>query len=374
MTSVETPDRVAKPDEPPVGAVQRSRARVRWVAAGVLVAVAVVLPFLPVPVPIVFDGTLDSPGVLHLLSLMCVMGAVAMTYDLLFGFTGLLSFGHGLYVALGMYTTAVVLSATDLGLGAAVLVVLVLGLAVPLTLGAVCLRVSGIAFAMVTLAFAQAGSIFVLRDPFDITGGELGLVLDFAKLPDRLVGVFNAQYRYWLALALLLVVVAVVRWSLNSRPGRAWQAIRDNEQRVAVLGLRPYTFKLMVFVLASFLATVAGAVYAVIVGGAHAEVTKATFTLGLLVMVVLGGTGRPYGAVVGGLVYTYLTHRLGALSTATQDLPAPVEGALGEPLLILGTMFVLLVLFLPGGLVSIARLRGPGVVDRLRAALGRANA
>lgn len=374
MTSVETPDRVAKPDEPPVGAVQRSRARVRWVAAGVLVAVAVALPFLPVPVPIVFDGTLDSPGVLHLLSLMCVMGAVAMTYDLLFGFTGLLSFGHGLYVALGMYTTAVVLSATDLGLGAAVLVVLVLGLAVPLTLGAVCLRVSGIAFAMVTLAFAQAGSIFVLRDPFDITGGELGLVLDFAKLPDRLVGVFNAQYRYWLALALLLVVVAVVRWSLNSRPGRVWQAIRDNEQRVAVLGLRPYTFKLMVFVLASFLATVAGAVYAVIVGGAHAEVTKATFTLGLLVMVVLGGTGRPYGAVVGGLVYTYLTHRLGALSTATQDLPAPVEGALGEPLLILGTMFVLLVLFLPGGLVSIARLRGPGVVDRLRAALGRANA
>lgn len=374
MTSVETPDRVAKPDEPPVGAVQRSRARVRWVAAGVLVAVAVALPFLPVPVPIVFDGTLDSPGVLHLLSLMCVMGAVAMTYDLLFGFTGLLSFGHGLYVALGMYTTAVVLSATDLGLGAAVLVVLVLGLVVPLTLGAVCLRVSGIAFAMVTLAFAQAGSIFVLRDPFDITGGELGLVLDFAKLPDRLVGVFNAQYRYWLALALLLVVVAVVRWSLNSRPGRVWQAIRDNEQRVAVLGLRPYTFKLMVFVLASFLATVAGAVYAVIVGGAHAEVTKATFTLGLLVMVVLGGTGRPYGAVVGGLVYTYLTHRLGALSTATQDLPAPVEGALGEPLLILGTMFVLLVLFLPGGLVSIARLRGPGVVDRLRAALGRANA
>lgn len=374
MTSVETPDRVAKPDEPPVGAVQRSGARVRWVAAGVLVAVAVALPFLPVPVPIVFDGTLDSPGVLHLLSLMCVMGAVAMTYDLLFGFTGLLSFGHGLYVALGMYTTAVVLSATDLGLGAAVLVVLVLGLAVPLTLGAVCLRVSGIAFAMVTLAFAQAGSIFVLRDPFDITGGELGLVLDFAKLPDRLVGVFNAQYRYWLALALLLVVVAVVRWSLNSRPGRVWQAIRDNEQRVAVLGLRPYTFKLMVFVLASFLATVAGAVYAVIVGGAHAEVTKATFTLGLLVMVVLGGTGRPYGAVVGGLVYTYLTHRLGALSTATQDLPAPVEGALGEPLLILGTMFVLLVLFLPGGLVSIARLRGPGVVDRLRAALGRANA
>lgn len=374
MTSVETPDRVDNPQEAPVPVDSRSRGRVRWWVAGVLIALAVALPFIPVPLPVVFDGTLDSPGVLHLMSLMCVMGAVAMTYDLLFGFTGLLSFGHGFYVALGMYTTAVVLGATDLGLGAAVAVVAVLGLVVPLALGAVCLRVSGIAFAMVTLAFAQAGSIFVLRDPFEITGGELGRVLDFAKLPDQLVGVFNAQYRYWLALALLLLVVVIVRWSLNSRPGRVWQAIRDNEQRVAVLGLRPYTFKLMVFVLASFLATLAGAVYAVVVGGAHAEVTAATFTLGLLVMVVLGGTGRPYGALVGGLVYTYLTHRLGALSTAAQDMPAAVKAPLMEPLMILGTMFVLLVLFLPGGLVSIANRRGPGMVERLRGALGRGNA
>jgi branched-chain amino acid transport system permease protein len=269
-----------------------------------------------------------------------------------------------------MYTTAVVLGATDLGLGAAFAVVLVLGLVVPLVLGSICLRVSGIAFAMVTLAFAQAGAIFVLRDPLRVTGGELGLALAYQKLPDKLVGVFNAQYRYWLALGLLLVVVVLVRWALGSRPGRVWQAIRDNEQRVAVLGLRPYTFKLLVFVLSAFLATVAGAVYALIVGGAHAEVTKATFTLGLLVMVVLGGTGRPYGALVGGAVYTYLVHRLGALSSTVQDWPAAVRAPLMEPLLLLGTLFVLLVLFLPGGLVSIVRRPSPDLRDRLRGALG----
>lgn len=374
MTSVDTPDRVEKTAASMATAVASPARRSRWLVASVLVAFAAALPFLPVAVPVVFDGALDSPGVLHLLSLMCVMAAVAMTYDLLFAFTGLLSFGHGLYVALGMYTTAVVLGTTDLGLAATVGAVVVLGLVVPLALGAVCLRVSGIAFAMVTLAFAQAGSIFVLRDPFDVTGGELGRVLEFGKLPDRLVGVFNAQNRYWLALAFLIVVVVVVRWALGSRPGRVWQAIRDNEQRVAVLGLRPYTFKLMAFVLASFLATCAGAMYALIVGGAHAEVTKATFTLGLLVMVVLGGTGRPYGALVGGLVYTYLTHRLGALSSATGDLPEVVKAPLSEPLLILGTLFVLLVLFLPGGLVSIARRPAPLLVERLRGALGRESA
>lgn len=359
---------------PPDASAGASGAGRRWLVPAALVAVAAAVPFLPVHIPVVFGGTLDSPGVLHLLSLMCVMGAVAMTYDLLFGFTGLLSFGHGLYFALGMYTTAVMLDTADAGLGAALAAVAVLGLVVPLVLGAVCLRVSGIAFAMVTLAFGQAGAIFVVRDPFDVTGGELGLALAYRNLPDPLVGVFNAPYRYWLALGLLVLVAATLRWALASRPGRVWQAVRDNEQRVAVLGLRPYTFKLLGFVLASFLASLAGAVYAVLVGGAHAQVTQPTFTLTLLVMVVLGGTGRPYGALVGGVVYTYLEHRLGALSTYVQDLPVAVRAPLMEPLLLLGTLFVLLVLFLPGGLVSVTdRARG-GPVARLRTALTRRSA
>ncbi len=376
MTSVEAATRAQEEPSSAVagtGGPERRPVR-RWVIAGVLVALAVALPYIPLRIPVLFDGPVNGPGALHLLSLMFVMAAIAMTYDLLFGYTGLLSFGHHLYVAIGMYTTVVVLGETDYGLGAALLAVLVLGLVVPLLLGSICLRVSGIAFAMVTLAFAQAGAIFVVRDPFRITGGELGLAIAYQKLPERLVGVFNAPYRYWLALALLVLVVVAVRWALSSRPGRVWPAIRDNEPRVAVLGLRPYTFKLQVFVLSSFLATLAGAVYAVVVGGAYAEVTHATFVLALLVMVVLGGTGRPYGALVGGLVYTYLVHRLGALSSAVQDLPAAVRAPLMEPLLILGTLFVLLVLFLPGGLVSLFRRPGPNVRDRLRRALRRKDA
>lgn len=324
---------------------------VRPVSLALLLLMAA-LPALDVRIPLIFDGTLASPGVLHLLSLMCVMAAIAITYDLLFGFTGLLSFGHGLYVAIGMYTTAVVLTNTGLGLGGALGYVVVLGVAVPLVLGAVVLRVGGIAFTMATLAFAQAGAIFVVRDPFRVTGGELGLALPYEQLPEALVGVVNAKYRYWLALALLVLTVVVVRWALASRPGRVWRAIRDNETRVTVLGLRSYAFKLMAFTLSSFLATLAGMVYALIVGGAHAEVTDSTFTLGLLVMVVLGGSGRLSGALIGGLVYTYLSHRLGDLSTT-------VSGPLSEPMFVLGVLFVALIMFLPGGIVSLVRRTEP---------------
>lgn len=333
---------------------------VRLPVALLLVAVAAALPLLNRQLPYVFDGALNSPGVLSLLAQMLVFGALAMTYDLLFGYTGLLSFGHALYFALGVYGTAVAMKEFELGLGGALVLVVVLGLVLPIVLGLVCLRVGDIAFAMVTLAFAQAGSIFVLRDPFGITGGELGQSLAFRQLPDIFVGVANTKYVYWLALALVVLVYAVCKVAVSSPAGHVWQAIRENEQRVEVLGLRPVTFKLMVFVLASFLATICGVVYVLVIKGAHPSITAATFTLTLLVMVVLGGAGRLWGALIGGMLYTYLEHRLTALGSSPElaELPAVVRVPLSEPLVPLGLLFVAVVLFFPGGVA--------GAVDRLR--------
>jgi branched-chain amino acid transport system permease protein len=344
---------------------------VRWVGAGALVALAAVLPLIENrEIPYVFDGELASPGVLNLLALMLVFGALAMTYDLLFGYTGLLSFGHALYFAIGVYGTAIATSRLDLGLGGAVLLVAAIGVVAPIVIGAICLRVGDIAFAMVTLAFAQAGAIFVARDPLDITGGELGKALAFEQLPDALVGVVNTRNLYWLALALVVIVYVVARVAVSSPAGRVWQAIRENEQRVEVLGLRPTTYKLAVFVLSSFLATASGVVYVLVVGGAHPGVTLATFTLTLLVMVVLGGTGRLWGALVGGMLYTYLDHRLGELSTQpeVQDLPAVIRVPMSEPMFILGTLFVVIVLFLPGGIAGALTGRRVPLAGRL---LGR---
>jgi branched-chain amino acid transport system permease protein len=324
----------------------------------VLVALLALVPTLSLDLPLVFGGPLDSPGTLGLLALCLVFAGVALTYDLLFGFTGLLSFGHALYFAIGVYVMAIALTKWELPLWQAFALTAAVGIGVPLVLGAISLRVSGIAFAMVTLAFAQAGQVLVQKNPDQLTGGEEGLGLNYEALPDFFVGVLNAKYLYWLALGYAALVFVVVRFAVSSSPGHVFQAIRENERRVEVIGLRPFGFKLIAFVLASFLATLGGIVWLIVLGtGASPQVTTASFTLTLLVMVVIGGAGTRYGALLGGFLYTLLDQRLGALagSTEVQGLPNVIRTPLSEPLFILGTFFILLVFFVPGGLASIGR-------------------
>lgn len=353
----------------------------RWTSYLPLVVLLVlaVLPWSTLQVPGVFAGELNSPGTLQLLALCLLFGGLALSYDLLFGVTGLLSFGHALYFAVGTYVTDVALTRWGWSLPAALALTAVVGILLPLVLGAVSLRVTGIAFAMVTLAFAQAGSILVLRDPGGLTGGEEGLALDRAQVPDAFTGVVNTVNLYWLALAFLALVYAVAWWLARSNPGRVLLAIRENERRVEVLGLRPYSFKLLVFVIACALATAGGVVYLLLIGGATPESTTSSFTLGLLVMVVLGGAGSRWGAVLGGVLYTYLDNRLGAVagSDVVAGLPGWLRAPLSEPLFVLGTLFVLIVLFVPGGLAGlVARLQrrrsGRATDPDARASLRRA--
>jgi branched-chain amino acid transport system permease protein len=337
-----------------------TRNRLRRLTPLVVLVVLAILPFSTLQVPGLFTGVLNSPGTLQLLALCLIFGGVALSYDLLFGFTGLLSFGHALYFAAGTYAANLALTKLGWGLGAAIGLTTAAGIVLPLVLGGVALRVSGIAFSMVTLAFAQVGSILVLQNPGDLTGGEEGLALDRSHVPSAFVGVLNTVNLYWLALGYLVLVYAVVAWVTGSRAGRVWQAIRENERRVEVLGLRPYPFKLLVFVLAGLLAALGGVVHLLLLGGSTPTTTTADFTLGLLVMVVLGGAGSRWGAVLGGVLYTYLDSRLTDLanSSAVQHLPGWLRVPLSEPLFLLGTLFVLVVFFVPGGIA--------GLVTRLR--------
>jgi branched-chain amino acid transport system permease protein len=335
-------------------------ARARTVALiAVGLAVFAVLPFAGITVPGVFGDALNAPGTLNLLGLCFVFGALALTYDIVFGYVGLLSFGHALYFATGVYVTAIAVARWHWSLLAAIALTAVVSLVLPTVLGAICLRMRDIPFAMVTLAFAQAGSILVMQNPWGLTGGEEGLALGGDTLPAFLVGVANTRNLYWIALVLLVIVYAKAWWAVNSPPGRVWQAIRENERRVNVLGLNPYLYKLGAFVLSAFLASATGVVYLLLQGGANPQVTTADFTLALLVMVVLGGVGTLWGAVLGGVVYEYLDFRLVALSNtpAVQTLPGVLRVPLSEPLFLLGVLFIVLVLFVPGGLGGALRRR-----------------
>ena len=224
------------------------------------------------------------------------------------------------------------------------------------SLGAVSLRVAGIAFAMVTLAFAQAGAILVSKNPDKLTGGEEGVGLDFEPLPDFFVGVLNTKNLYWHALGYLVGRLRgrVLGDRLLAGPGLAG----DPRERAAGRGAR--TAPVLVQ---------ADGVRARLVPrdrrrrrlpapdrGATPEVTTASFTLTLLLMVVIGGTGTRWGA----------RHRRGPLHVprqparspsrarnAVQDLPGLLRTPLSEPLFVLGTLFILIVFFFPGGIAAL---------------------
>ena len=330
-----------------------------------LIAVLALVPFIGIPLPPLFGEALRSPGSMTLLAGCFIFGALALSYDIIFGYTGLLSFGHALYFAIGVYGTAIALTRWHWGLVGALAFVIVLAIVLPAIIGAVCLRTQGIAFAMVTLAFAQAGSIVVMQNPYNLTGGEEGLALSASVLPAAFSGVANTRNLYWLALALLVFTYVVAAWLISSRPGRVWQAIRENEQRAATIGLDPYLFKLGAFVCSALLASLAGIVYVFLEGGAAPDITTANFTLTLLVMVVLGGVGTLWGAVLGGVVYEYLDFRLVVLSNASglQSLPGFLRIPLSEPLFILGVLFIILVLFVPGGLAGALRRLNPALLS-----------
>jgi branched-chain amino acid transport system permease protein len=325
------------------------------VPALVVLVVLGYLPYVPVELPGILPGRVNGPGSLQLLATCLVIGGIALSYEVLFGRTGLLSFGHALFVAAGSYLLTISLSTWALPLPLALLAALGLSTLLALVVGAVALRVGGIAFAMVTLAFAQAASIIVMRNPGGVTGGEEGRPLDRDAVPDLLVGVANAPYRYWLALGFVVVAWLAVSVLVRSRAGHAMAAVRENEQRAAVLGLGTYRVKLLALVVGSFLGALGGVVHALVLGGSSPHLTTSEFTLSLLVMVVLGGAGSRWGALLGGVLYTYADARLVEVSNAgfLQGMPDVVRQVLSQPLFILGVFFIVVVYFAPSGLTGL---------------------
>lgn len=323
------------------------------IAGIVVVAVLAVLPLLNISVPGILPGATYTPGTLALLSLCLVFAALALSYNLLLGTAGMLSFGHALYFGAGAYGLGIVLDALRLPLWPGVFVALLGGMVVAVVTGAIAMRVNGIPFAMVTLAFAQAGSVLVRRNQA-VTGGEEGLSLNTDQVPDWLVGVMNTRNLYWFALVVAVVVYLVVLWVDRSRLGHLVAATRENELRVQVLGLRPARAKLVVFVIAGFCAGLAGIAYLLLQSGTQPSAVGTDLTITVLVMVVLGGVGFRWGAIVGGVLYTILDQRLTVLARADsiQALPDWLRIPLSEPLFLLGALFIAVVLFLPGGIAG----------------------
>ena len=281
------------------------------------------------------------------LARVMVMAVYAVGYNILFGYTGLLSLGHAMFFAAGLYGAG--LSAAHLSFGAAgaFLFGIGAGLVLSLAVGLIVLRTSGVGFMIVTLMFAQAGYLTSLHFA-TYTRGDEGFVLKGdirrAALPGGLsLDLASPVVRYNLALALLAVCVLGCLALVRSPVGRVLVAIRENEERTRMLGYDTEANKLAAFVVSGTVAAAAGAAYALLFAYVGATFASIQYSILPLLWVLLGGAGTVLGPFVGTALMFYLVD-LGSSATSAH-------------LLVVGLALLALVLFAPRGLLGSLRER-----------------
>ena len=278
----------------------------------------------------------------ELVTKVMILAIFALSLDLLVGYTGLVSFGHAAFYGVGAYALGLLApkyapASLWVTLPAAIVAAGVAALAV----GAFVVRVKGIYFIMVTLAFAQM-FYFVFHDTKFGRGSD-GISLNFK--PTAAIGglvpfdLASATQFYYFVFAAMLLVFAFLRVMLRSAFGRALQGIRSNEHRMRSLGFPVYRYKLASFTLAGALAGLAGYLSALQFGFVNPELLSWHQSGNVLLMLILGGIGSLYGAVAGAFAFVALQEVFSSLTTHWQ--------------LLLGATIVALVIFLPGGLASI---------------------
>lgn len=328
-----------------------------WIVAAIVAVGFVffaVAPLLDITTGDILPGKLSSPGSLAVLTIIFIIAALAVSYDIVMGYTGLFSFGHGLFFAIGGYAYAMMMAHTDADFGTSVVVGLLVTVVAAFLVNATALRATAIAFAMVTLAVGQVAYTLVMRNLAG-TGGDEGLSVPYEKVPDVFIGIINTKNIYWLAFAAFIVVFVIAKWVTSTKLGHTWQAIRENDLRVSVMGLNVYAYKLSATMIASLLAGGLGIVYVIALGRADPGATNLFFSLALVVMLTIGGAGRIWGAALGGALYTLMEQRLPTLaaSDAVAGLPDWLKLPLSEPQVLLGIIFIVFIFTVRDGLAGL---------------------
>ena len=278
-----------------------------------------------------------------LLTEIFILALYALSYDLLLGVTGLLSFGHAMFFAVGAYVTGIALKSLSWSLLPTLAAVVVAGILQALLFAVVLPRVQGITFALVTLGMASVFHIVIQSHELgSFTGGDVGL--QNIPKPDWLSPADERLRFYFITLAIACVVYLFYRRFVDSPTGRVCIAIRENEDRARMLGFNTFNFKLVALVTASITAALAGTLNALYQPIVSPNTASMTFTVTALLMILIGGVGTLSGAVVGAATYKllqfYLDRFLGESSST-----------------VLGIIYVAIVLFLPYGIVGTWQLR-----------------
>lgn len=309
----------------------------RYFAQVLILLVFVILPLI-----------LPNRFYLRMATEILIYGLLAMSLDVLLGFTGLLSFMHASYMGISAYTVAIFLSYVDPGASMWITFPLGVGVAVlfALIFGWLQVRAGGFAFALLTVAFGMMYFTVVWKMR-SITNGDDGMFgisrPDVAVGPLVLGNMNNSFTAYFFTLFVVVVCFVLTRQIIRSPLGAVLESIRENPERAAFIGVNVRKYKLLGWLLACGLAGVAGVLFTYLKGSVSPTIMDGTAGGMVLMMTLLGGVGTLWGPFIGAAVFIILQD---AISTMTQNW-----------MVFLGLAVVLLVLFLPKGLAALpARL------------------
>lgn len=275
-----------------------------------------------------------------------ILATFAMGYNVLFGYTGLLSLGHAMFFGAGLYAAG--LSAYHLGWSVPLAFAsgILAGALLSLIVGCIALRTSGVAFMIVTMMLSQVAYLATLYFT-SYTRGDEGFVLPQAA---RSFGFFGASVdltdpatRYNLSLALLAIAMLIIYCLVRGKTGRALVAIRENEPRAQMLGYNTFAIKLKALLISGTLSAAAGAAFALLFAYIGSSFTTIQYSIDALLFTLLGGAGTVLGPLLGTFLMFYL------VDTASQYTTAY--------LLVTGCALIFLVLYFPKGILGTLKRR-----------------
>lgn len=287
----------------------------------------------------------DAKFLQGLLIEIFILAVFAISYDLVLGVTGLLSFGHGMFFAFGAYLTGILLKSFGWPFWQVLLAIILLGVFQALLFGIVLPRVQGITFALVTLGIAAVFDIMVRSQELGkYTGADVGL--QGVPRPEFLNPVDDRLTFYYVTFGFAVLVYLIYKRFVDSPTGRVCIATRENENRALTIGFNTFHFKLAALMLAAITASLAGMFNTLYKPIVSPEVASLGFTVEGLLMLLIGGIGTLSGAMVGAAVLRLMEFYLSRWFGESAGF-------------ILGAVYVFIVMFLPYGIVGTWRLRRP---------------
>jgi branched-chain amino acid transport system permease protein len=272
-----------------------------------------------------------------------IFSGLALSVDILLGYTGLLSLGQALYFGLGAYTSALALRA-GISFAATMGIVLAFSIAASLAGGVIVNRVRGVYFALITFGMAQVvGKVVYNTRELGASDGLIGVPIVPIDLGFVSTSSASPVGFFLFTLAFVMLIYLIVAYLLDTPFGRILIALKANERRVPFLGYRPFTARLVAYVLAGVTAALTGALYPMLRGFVSPELLSFTTSGNAVITVVTGGAGTLVGALYGSLLLTALRSFVGSWTT--------------HHLMVIGLLFMAVVVFFPKGLVGFVRIR-----------------